>query len=106
MDNALERDIQTLERTNENLKFLIYSYIDGRVSYGFTKGAIANEVRFLERLIELRLGRDYVLLNTLWDLKHSPGKDKGTENDIIGDCTTLIEVSRIVLDELKEVRDK
>ena len=106
MDKALERDIETLGRTEGNLKFLIYSYIDGRVDYKLAKLTIAHEARFLERLVEIRFGGDYVLLTTLWDLKHSPGKEEGTEDDVIADCTTLIAVSKIVLEELKEVRDK
>lgn len=104
MDKSLERDIRTLGRTEGNLKFLIYSYVDGRVDYKIAKAAIAHEARFLERLIEVRLGNDYVLLTTLWDLKHLPVKeDEEAVRDIIGECTTLIAVSKIVLEELKEV---
>lgn len=99
MDKALERDIKTLERTEGNLKFLIYSYIDGRLDYKLAKLAISHEARFLERLVQVRFGRDYVLLTTLWDLKVNV-------HDIIEDCTTLIAVSRIVLEHLKEVRDE
>lgn len=96
---SLERDIQTLGRTEGNLKFLIYSYVDGRVDYKLARLAISHEARFLERLVQVRFGRDYVLLTTLWDLKVNV-------DDIIEDCTTLIAVSRIVLEHLKEVRDK
>ena len=99
MDKALERDIRTLERTEGNLKFLIYSYVDGRLDYKLAKLAISHEARFLERLVQVRFGRDYVLLTTLWDLKVNV-------NDIIEDCTTLIAVSRIVLEHLEEVRDE
>ena len=99
MDNALERDIQTLGRTEGNLKFLIYSYVDGRVDYKLARLAISYEARFLERLVQVRFGRDHVLLTTLWDLKVNV-------HDIIEDCTTLTAVSRIVLEHLKEVRDK
>ena len=45
MDKSLERDIQTLGRTEGNLKFLIYSYIDGRVDYKLAKLAISHEAR-------------------------------------------------------------
>lgn len=101
MDKTLERDIQTLQRTEGNLRFLFQSYVDGRVSYELAKVAISHEARFLERLIEVRIGMDYVLLTTLWDLKNG-----GTENNIINDCATLSAVSIIVLEKLKEVRDK
>ena len=109
MSKYLERDIQTLGRTEGNLKFLIHSYVDGRLDYKLAKTAVAHEARFLERLIEVRLGTDYVLLTTLWEIKNSPVKvveDEDAVHDIIGDCTTLIAVSKIVLEELKEVRDK
>lgn len=109
MSKYLDRDIQTLERTEGNLKFLIHSYVDGRLDYKLAKTAIAHEARFLERLIEVRLGTDYVLLTTLWEIKNSPVKiveDVDVVHEIIGDCTTLIAVSKIVLEELKEVRDK
>lgn len=101
MDKALERDIQTLGRTEGNLRFLVQSYIDGRVDYKLAKLAISHEARFLERLVQVRFGRDYdyVLLTTLWDLKVNV-------HDIIEDCATLIAVSRIVLEHLKEVRDE
>lgn len=99
MDKSLERDIQTLERTEGNLKFLVQSYIDGRVDYELARLAISHEARFLERLVQVRFGRDYVLLTTLWDLKVNV-------QDVIEDSTTLIAVSRIVLEQLKEVRDK
>lgn len=102
---SLERDIQTLGRTEGNLKFLIQSYVDGRVTYPLAKSAIASEVRFLERLIEVRLGKDYVLLTTLWELKISPFKDEDELDDIIDNCVTLIAVSKIVLAELKEVEE-
>lgn len=99
MDKSLERDIQTLERTEGNLRFLVQSYIDGRVDYELARLAISHEARFLERLVQVRFGRDYVLLTTLWDLKVNV-------QDVIEDSTTLIAVSRIVLEQLKEVRDK
>lgn len=99
MDKSLERDIQTLERTEGNLRFLVQSYIDGRVDYELARLAISHEARFLERLVQVRFGRDYVLLTTLWDLKVDV-------QDVIEDSTTLIAVSRIVLEQLKEVRDK
>lgn len=99
MDKSLERDIQTLGRTEGNLKFLVQSYIDGRVDYELARLAISHEARFLERLVQVRFGRDYVLLTTLWDLKVNV-------QDVIEDSTTLIAVSRIVLEQLKEVRDK
>ena len=109
MSKYLDRDIQTLGRTEGNLKFLIHSYIDGRLDYKLAKLSIAHEARFLERLIEVRLGTDYALLTTLWEIKNSPVKiveDEDAVHDVIGDCTTLIAVSKIVLEELKEVRDK
>ena len=109
MDKSLERDIQTLERTEGNLKFLIYSYVDGRIDYKIAKAVISHEARFLERLIEIRLGTDYVLLTTLWDIKNSPVKiveDEDAVYNVIDECTTIIAVSKIVLEELKEVRDK
>lgn len=106
MFDSLERDIMTLERTDGNLRFLINAYIDGRVDYSFAKVAIANEVIFLERIIEIRLGRDYVLLTTLGDVKFSPFKDKDKVEDIIDTCTAVIAVSKIVVEELKEVRDR
>lgn len=96
MDKSLERDIQTLERTEGNLRFLVQSYIDGRVDYELARLAISHEARFLERLVQVRFGRDYVLLTTLWDLKVNV-------QDVIEDSTTLIAVSRIVLEQLKEV---
>lgn len=99
MDKSLERDIQTLGRTEGNLRFLVQSYIDGRVDYELARLAISHEARFLERLVQVRFGRDYVLLTTLWDLKVNV-------QDVIEDSTTLIAVSRIVLEQLKEVRDK
>lgn len=109
MDKSLERDIQTLGRTEGNLKFLIYSYVDGRLDYKLAKTAIAHEARFLERLIEIRLGNDYVLLTTLWEIKNSPIKtveDEDAVYNVIDECTTIIAVSKIALEELKEVRDK
>ena len=109
MDKALERDIETLGRTEGKLKFLIHSYVDGRIGYKIAKVAISHEARFLERLIEVRLGNDYILLTTLWDINTSPVKiveDEDAVYNVIDECTTLIAVSKIVLEELKEVRDK
>lgn len=107
MNKGLERDIQTLGRTEGNLTFLIHSYVEGRVDYKVAKAAISHEARFLERLIAVRLGKDYALLTSIWELKHLSVKED--DDDVLGiidNCTTLIAVSRIVLDELKEVRDK
>lgn len=103
---SLERDIQTLGRTEGNLKFLIHSYVDGRIDYRLAKLSISHEARFLERLIEVRLGNDYILLTTLWDIKNSPIKaveDEDAVYNVIDECTTIIAVSKIVLEELKEV---
>lgn len=106
MDKGLERDIQTLERTEGNLRFLIHSYVDGRLDYKLAKTAIAHEARFLERLIEVRLGNDYRLLTILWEIKNSPTKvveDEAAVHNVIDECTTVIAVSKIVLEELKGV---
>lgn len=103
---SLERDIQTLGRTEGNLRFLIQSYLERRVDYELAKVAISHEARFLERLIEVRLGNDYILLTTLWDIKNSSIKtieDEDAVYNVIDECTTLIAVSKIVLEELKEV---
>lgn len=104
MDKSLERDIQTLGRTEGNLKFLITSYMEGRVDYDLAEIAIYHEARFLERLIQVRLGNDFPLLSTLWQIKglDADVEDRDQETYVIIDsCTTLIAVSKIVLDELE-----
>lgn len=107
-NSARKRDIETLSRVEGNLKFLITSFIEGRVGYRLAKAAIANEARFLERLIEIYFHDQIVLLEAVVPLKNSFVVDE-TEpfavTEIIDGCTTLIAVSKIILKDLGEVRE-